>query len=72
MPRPTVASSSIVASQPGTGLMLAGAMVAFSGLCIVLVKVFGVPEYGVLLAVGIGLIALGLVRRFTHKDQNGQ
>ena len=44
--------------------MLAGAMVAFSGLCIVLVKVFGVPEYGVLLAVGIGLIALGLVRRF--------
>jgi len=51
--------------------MVAGAMVAFSGLCIVLVKVFGVPEYGVLLAVGIGLIALGLVRRFTHKDHDG-
>jgi len=52
--------------------MVAGAMVAFSGLCIVLVKVFGVPEYGVLLAVGIGLIALGLVRRFTHTDHDGQ
>jgi hypothetical protein len=55
-------------ARPGTGLILAGAIVAFSGLCIVLVKVFDVPDYGVLLAVGIGLIALGLVRRFTSKD----
>ena len=59
-------------AKPGAGLMLAGSIVTFSGLCIVLVKVFGVPEYGVLLAVGIGLIALGLVRRFTHKDHDGQ
>ena len=55
-------------ARPGTGLILAGAIVAFSGLSIVLVKVFDVPDYGVLLAVGIGLIALGLVRRFTSKD----
>jgi hypothetical protein len=45
--------------------MLAGAIVAFSGLCIVLVRVFGVPDWGVLLVAGAGLIVLGLVRRFT-------
>jgi hypothetical protein len=45
--------------------MLAGAIVAFSGLCIVLVRVFDVPDWGVLLATGVGLIVLGLVRRFT-------
>lgn len=45
--------------------MLAGAIVTFSGLCIVLVRVFGVPDWGVLLAAGVGLIVLGLVRRFT-------
>jgi hypothetical protein len=48
--------------------MLAGAMVAFAGLCIVAVKVFGVPDYAVLVVVGVGLIVLGLVRRFTSKD----
>jgi len=61
-----------VASRPGTGLMMAGAIVAFSGLCIVLVKVFQVPDYGVLLVVGLGLFALGLIRRFTSKDQGGR
>jgi hypothetical protein len=45
--------------------MLAGAIVTFSGLCIVLVRVFDVPDWGVLLATGVGLIVLGLVRRFT-------
>jgi hypothetical protein len=44
--------------------MLAGAIVTFSGLCIVLVRVFDVPDWGVLLATGVGLIVLGLVRRF--------
>ena len=55
-------------ASPGTGLMLAGAIVAFAGLCIVLVKVFRIPDYGVLLVVGLGLFALGLLRRFTSKD----
>jgi uncharacterized membrane protein len=45
--------------------MLAGAIVTFSGLCIVLVRVFDVPDWGVLLATGVGLIVLGLIRRFT-------
>jgi hypothetical protein len=45
--------------------MLAGAIVTFSGLCIVLVRVFGVPDWGVLLVAGVGLIVLGLIRRFT-------
>ena len=39
--------------------MLAGAIVAFSGVCIVLVRVFGVPDWGVLLVVGLGLLGLG-------------
>ena len=45
--------------------MLAGAIVAFSGLCIVLVDVFQIPPWGVLLVVGVGLMALGLIRRYT-------
>jgi hypothetical protein len=48
--------------------MLVGALIAFSGLCILMIKVFKVPDYVVLLVVGIGLIVLGLVRRLTGKD----
>src|SRR6185436_4970313 len=55
----------IVAQKPGLGLMMAGALIAFAGFCIVLVRVFEVPDYGVLLVVGIGLFALGVVRRLT-------
>jgi len=50
--------------------MLAGSIVAFSGLCIVLVRVFGVPDWGVLLVAGVGLIALGLIRRFTSSPES--
>jgi len=39
--------------------MMAGATVAFSGLCIVLVEVLKVPPYAVLLVVGVGMFALG-------------
>jgi len=60
-----------VAQRPGSGLMMAGAMIAFAGFCIVLVKVFNVPDYGVLVVVGIGMFGLGLIRRFTSKDQRG-
>ena len=49
--------------------MLAGAIVTFSGMCIVLVRVFGVPDWGVLLVVGLGLLGLGLIRRFTSGDR---
>lgn len=52
-------------ARPGAGLLLAGSIVTFSGLCIVLVRVFGVPDWGVLLVAGVGLIMLGLIRRFT-------
>src|SRR6267378_5367990 len=51
----------IVAAKPGTGLMMAGAIVAFSGLCIVLVEVLRVPPYAVLLVVGVGMFVLGLI-----------
>jgi hypothetical protein len=42
--------------------MTAGAIVAFVGLCIILVRVLKVPEYAVPLLVGIGLFLVGLVR----------
>ncbi len=56
-------------ARPGAGLLLAGAIVTFSGLCIVLVRVFGVPDWGVLLVAGAGLIVLGLIRRFTSGSE---
>jgi hypothetical protein len=49
--------------------MLAGMIVAFSGLCIVLVDVFQVPPWGVLLVVGFALIVLGLIRRYTSEGR---
>ena len=51
--------------KPGLGLMIAGALITFSGFCIVLVRVFDVPDYWVLLGVGLGIFALGVVRRLT-------
>ncbi len=51
--------------KPGLGLMMAGALIAFAGFCIVLVRVFDVPDYWVLLGVGLGMFGLGVVRRLT-------
>jgi hypothetical protein len=49
--------------------MMAGALIAFAGFCIVLVRVFGVADYWVLLGVGIGMFALGVVRRLTSSNR---
>jgi len=54
----------------GGKLMMAGLIIAFIGLCIVLVRVFGVPDWGVLLVAGVGLIVLGLIRRFTSSPDS--
>jgi hypothetical protein len=59
-----------VGPKPGLGLMMAGALIAFAGFCIVLVRVFDVPDYWVLLGVGIGLFALGVVRRLTSSNRD--
>jgi hypothetical protein len=59
-----------VGPKPGLGLMMAGALIAFAGFCIVLVRVFDVPDYWVLLGVGIGMFALGVVRRLTSNNRN--
>ena len=56
--------------KPGLGLMMAGALIAFAGFCIVLVRVFDVPDYWVLLGVGIGMFALGVVRRLTSSNRD--
>ena len=53
--------------RSGKGLMTAGAIVAFVGLCIILVRVLKVPEYWVPLMVGIGLFLLGVLRWFTSR-----
>ena len=49
---------------------MAGAIIAFAGFCIILVEVFRVPAYGVLVVVGLGLIALGIIRRVTSRDRD--
>ncbi len=48
--------------------MMAGVVVTFIGLCIVLVRLLRVPEYWVPLMVGLGLFLLGLIRWLTHGD----
>jgi len=48
--------------------MTAGLIVAFIGLCIVLIRVLRVPEYWVPLLVGVGLFLLGFIRWITSRD----
>ena len=55
-------------SNSGGKLMMAGAIVAFIGLCIVLVQVLHVPRYWVPLMVGVGIFLVGLVRWLTTRD----
>jgi hypothetical protein len=52
----------------GNRLLLAGTILTFIGLCIVLVRVWHVPAYWVPLMVGIGLIVMGLLRRLTSRS----
>ncbi|HXA95873.1 MAG TPA: hypothetical protein VN323_09945 [Candidatus Dormibacteraeota bacterium] len=54
--------------RSGHRLMMAGLIVAFIGLCIVLIKLLRVPEYWMPLMVGIGLFLLGLIRWMTSQD----
>jgi hypothetical protein len=53
-----------MAREPGNGLIMAGAIVSIVGVCIVLVQVLRVPAYWVPLIVGLGLMSVGLIRRF--------
>ena len=52
----------------GGKLMMAGLIVAFIGLCIVLVQVLHVPRYWVPLMVGVGIFLLGLGRWLSARD----
>lgn len=57
-----------MADRSGTKLMMAGLIVTFIGLCIVLIRVLQVPQYWVPLMVGVGLFLLGLIRWMTSRD----
>ena len=57
-----------MAHDSGRGLMTAGAIVTFVGLCIVLIRLLRVPEHWVPLMVGVGLFLLGLVRWLTSRE----
>ena len=57
-----------MADNSGGKLMMAGLIVAFIGLCIVLVQVLHVPRYWVPLMVGVGIFLLGLVRWLRARD----
>jgi hypothetical protein len=61
-----------MAHTAGNGLLLAGTILSVIGVGIVLIKVFRVPEYWVPLIVGLGLIAMGLVRRATTRSPKGE
>lgn len=52
----------------GGKLMMAGAIIAFIGLCIVLVQILHVPRYWIPLMVGVGIFLVGLVRWLTTRD----
>ena len=52
----------------GVRLMMAGLIVAFIGLCIVLIRLLQVPQYWVPLMVGVGIFLMGLVRWLTSRD----
>lgn len=54
--------------RSGGHLMMAGLIVAFIGLCIVLIRLLQVPQYWVPLMVGVGIFLLGLVRWLTSRD----
>ncbi len=62
-----------MAHRSGGGLILAGGIVSFIGVCIVLFKVLRLPEYWAPLMVGLGLLLMGVIRRVTSarsaKDQ---
>ena len=57
-----------MARNSGGKLMMAGLIVAFVGLCIVLFRAFQVPPYWIPLIVGVGIFLLGLVRWLTARD----
>ena len=57
-----------MADGSGRGLMTAGLIVAFIGLCIVLIRVLRVPEYWIPLLVGVGLFLLGFIRWLTSRE----
>ena len=57
-----------MANRSSTGLMTAGVIVMFIGLCIILIRVLRVPAYWVPLMVGVGLFLAGFIRWLTHKD----
>jgi hypothetical protein len=55
-------------SNSGGKLMMAGSIVAFIGLCIVLVQILHVPRYWIPLMVGVGIFLMGLVRWLSGRD----
>jgi len=57
-----------MADSSGGKLMMAGLIVAFVGLCIVLVRVLDVPRYWIPFMVGVGIFLVGLARWLTARD----
>jgi hypothetical protein len=57
-----------MARNAGGKLMMAGLIITFIGLCIVLIRVLQVPQYWIPLLVGVGIFLVGLVRWLTTRE----
>jgi hypothetical protein len=57
-----------MAYNSGGKLMVAGLIITFIGLCIVLIRVLHVPQYWIPLLVGVGIFLVGLLRWLTARD----
>jgi hypothetical protein len=57
-----------MARNSGGKLMMAGSIITFIGLCIVLIRVLQVPRYWIPLLVGVGIFLAGLVRWLTTRE----
>ena len=53
--------------RSGTGLMLPGAIVIVIGFGVALIQAWNLPNYWMPVAIGIGLVVIGLIRWLTSR-----
>ena len=54
--------------RPGSGLMMAGAIISLVGIGIVLMRALSIPRHWLPLLVGLALFLIGVIRWTLSKD----